>query len=374
MLVIFLFLRNLSATIIPSLALPMSIIGTFAVMYLLGYSLDNLSLMALTLSVGFVVDDAIVMLENIVRHMEMGEGALEAALRGSREIGFTIVSMTLSLAAVFIPVLFMGGIVGRLLHEFAVTIGVAILVSGFVSLTLTPMLCSRFLRHPRRAAARPAVPGHRAASSTACCDVYGWTLRRMLRHRDVTLAVLVLLLVGTGYLLHGHAQGLHPERGHRQIFGSDGGGAGHRFDAMVEHQQAGRGHRQADPNVEAFTSTVSAAATPGASSIRLKPRRPAHAQRRRGHRRAPAEAGEGARHAGVPAEPAAHPHRRPADREPVPVHAAGPDTDELYALAPAMRAEDRSRHPRPHRRHERPADQEPAGAVKSTATRPRRSA
>src|SRR5256712_3071969 len=141
-LVIFLFLRNLSATVIPSLALPLSIVGTFAVMYALGYSLDNLSLMALTLSVGFVVDDAIVMLENIVRHMEMGEGVLDAAFRGAQEVGFTIVSMTLSLAAVFIPVLFLGGILGRLLHEFAVTIGAAILVSGFVSLTLTPMLCS----------------------------------------------------------------------------------------------------------------------------------------------------------------------------------------------------------------------------------------
>src|SRR5205807_6762192 len=145
-LVIFLFLRNLSATAIPSVALPMSIVGTFIVMYLLGYSLDNLSLMALTLSVGFVVDDAIVMLENIVRHMEMGEGILEAAYNGSREIAFTIVSMTISLAAVFIPVLFMGGIVGRLFHEFAVAIGASILVSGFISLSLTPMLCSRFLK------------------------------------------------------------------------------------------------------------------------------------------------------------------------------------------------------------------------------------
>ncbi len=146
-MVIFLFLRNISATIIPSLALPMSIVGTFAAMYLLGYSLDNLSLMALTLTVGFVVDDAIVMLENIVRHMEMGKPPYQAAVEGAREIGFTIISMTISLAAVFIPVLFMGGIIGRLLHEFAVTIGVAILVSGFVSLTLTPMLCSRFLRN-----------------------------------------------------------------------------------------------------------------------------------------------------------------------------------------------------------------------------------
>ena len=146
MLVIFLFLRNFSATIIPSLALPMSIIGTFSVMYLLHYSLDNLSLMALTLAVGFVVDDAIVMLENIVRHLEMGKPKMQAAIDGAAEVGFTILSMTFSLAAVFIPFLFMGGIIGKLFHEFAVTIGVAILVSGFVSLTLTPMLSSRFLR------------------------------------------------------------------------------------------------------------------------------------------------------------------------------------------------------------------------------------
>ncbi len=151
-MVIFLFLRNISATLIPGVAVPLSIVGTFAVMYLLGYSLNNLSLMALTLSVGFVVDDAIVMLENIVRHMELGESRMEAARHGSREIGFTIVSMTISLVSVFIPVLFMGGIVGRLLHEFAVTIAVAILVSGFISLTLTPMLGSRFLKydHKRR--------------------------------------------------------------------------------------------------------------------------------------------------------------------------------------------------------------------------------
>src|ERR1044072_7704111 len=148
-LVIFLFLRNLSATIIPSLALPFSIVGTFAVMWAFGYSLDNLAIMALTLSVGFVVDDAIVMLENIVRHMEQGVPRMKAALDGSREIAFTILSMTLSLTAVFIPVLFMGGVVGRLMHEFAVTIAASILVSGVVSLTLTPMLCSRFLKPPQ---------------------------------------------------------------------------------------------------------------------------------------------------------------------------------------------------------------------------------
>ena len=174
-LVIFLFLRNLSATVIPSMALPMSIVGTFSVMYLLGYSLDNLSLMALTLSVGFVVDDAIVMLENIVRHLEMGKTPMQAAYDGAREIGFTIVSMTLSLAAVFIPVLFMGGIIGRLLHEFAVTIGVAVLVSGFVSLSLTPMMCSRFLRHQevRHGGVYNAI--ERVFQRTL--DAYDWSLR-----------------------------------------------------------------------------------------------------------------------------------------------------------------------------------------------------
>src|SRR2546422_6456908 len=156
-LVIFLFLRNVRATIIPTLALPTSIVFTFAVMYLLGFSLDNLSLMALTLSVGFVVDDAVVMLENIVRRMELGEGAMEAALKGSREIGFTIISMTVSLVAVFIPVLFLVGILGRLFREFAVTISVAILVSGFVSLSLTPMLCSRILKAIRHRGSSPTV-------------------------------------------------------------------------------------------------------------------------------------------------------------------------------------------------------------------------
>ena len=180
-LVIFFFLRNLPATIIPSLALPLSIIATFAVMHLLDYSLDNLSLMALALCVGFVVDDAIVMLENIVRHIEMGKDVFTAALDGSREVGFTIVSMTLSLAAVFIPVLFMGGIIGRLLREFAVTIAVAILVSGFVSLTLSPMLCSRFLRPHGEIR-----PGRLYAASeyffNAMLRAYEKSLKRILKH------------------------------------------------------------------------------------------------------------------------------------------------------------------------------------------------
>src|SRR5712692_2102376 len=206
-MVIFVFLRNVWATAIPSLALPFSIIGTFAAMYMLGYSLDNLSMMALILSVGFVVDDAIVMLENIYRHVEMGEEPLEASLVGSREIGFTIVSMTLSLAAVFIPVLFMGGVLGRLFREFAVTICVAILISGVVSVTLTPMLCSRFLKKPKHHG-KPGEAGATVQSQSrfyqtterafvGMLNAYDRTLQGALRHRAITAIAGVLVLFGT---------------------------------------------------------------------------------------------------------------------------------------------------------------------------------
>src|SRR5579863_8314929 len=197
--VIFLFLRNVSATVIPSLALPFSIIGTFALMYLLHYSLDNLSMMALILSVGFVVDDAIVMLENIFRHMEMGKKPLVASLVGSKEIGFTIVSMTLSLAAVFIPVLFMSGILGRLFREFSVTICVAILISGIVSVTLTPMLCSRFLRSPEQ---QKHSWFYRTTEKffEGMLRVYDRTLQVVLRHRQATMVAFVAVLVATAGL------------------------------------------------------------------------------------------------------------------------------------------------------------------------------
>src|SRR6185503_9018914 len=198
-MVIFIFLRNISATLIPGIAVPLSIVGTFGTMYLLGYSLNNLSLMALTLSVGFVVDDAIVMLENIVRHMEMGQGRLEAALNASKEIGFTIVSMTVSLVAVFIPVLFMGGIVGRLLHEFSVTIAIAILISGFVSLTLTPMLGSRFLRVDHGAKHNILYRTFESGFNVLT-RIYDFTLRIALRFRLATVGVAVLLLAGTVWL------------------------------------------------------------------------------------------------------------------------------------------------------------------------------
>ena len=222
-LVIFLFLRNLSATIIPSLALPMSIVGTFAVMYLLDYSLDNLSLMALILSVGFVVDDAIVVLENIVRHMEMGEKPFEAALNGSREIGFTILSMTLSLAAVFIPVFFLGGILGRLLHEFAVTIAAAILVSGLVSLTLTPMLCSRFLRPPREEH-HGRLYAQTERFFNGMLRIYDVTLQWVLRRRRATMIVALLLLVLTLILFGLIPKGFLPNEDQGTIFAFTEGG------------------------------------------------------------------------------------------------------------------------------------------------------
>ena len=209
-MVIFLFLRNASATLIPSMALPFSIMGTFAVMYVLDFSLDNLSMMALLLSIGFVVDDAIVMLENIVRHLERGETPLQAALLGSKEIGFTIVSMTLSLAAVFIPVLFMGGILGRLFKEFAVTICTAILISGLVSVTLTPMLCSRFLRviHPKE---QGWFSRMMERFFDAMLSGYKRSLRSALQHHYI-MAVIFFLVIGATVLLLGKvSKGFIPE-------------------------------------------------------------------------------------------------------------------------------------------------------------------
>jgi len=256
-MVIFLFLRNLSATVIPSLALPLSIVGTFAAMNLLGYSLDNLSLMALTLSVGFVVDDAIVMLENIVRHMEAGEAPFAAALKGSREIGFTIISMTLSLAAVFIPVLFMSGILGRLLHEFAVTIMVSILVSGFVSLTLTPMLCSRFVKPPAH-----EKHGRIYAASQRFFDgmlaIYDRSLKFVLAHPAATLLLSFVVLIVTGYLFGVVPKGFFPSQDTGQIFAITEAGQDISFDAMKEHQLALMRIVNEDTNVVAYMSSIGA--------------------------------------------------------------------------------------------------------------------
>src|SRR5215467_9789627 len=270
--VIFLFLRNWSATIIPSLALPMSIIGTFSVMYLLHYSLDNLSLMALTLAVGFVVDDAIVMLENIVRHLEMGKPKMQAAIDGAAEVGFTILSMTFSLAAVFIPFLFMGGIIGKLFHEFAVTIGVAILVSGFVSLTLTPMLSSRFLKsdHGKEHGAL-----YKATERfyDAWLGLYERTLAWVMERRPLTLAFSAVILVATGFLFCARLKGLFRTDFTDEMVTTTEAAEGVSYDALVAQQREVAEVIKRDPDVRSVTSSVgtTAAANQGQLTIDLKP-------------------------------------------------------------------------------------------------------
>jgi HAE1 family hydrophobic/amphiphilic exporter-1 len=230
-LVIFVFLRNVSATAIPSLAVPLSLLGTFAAMKLLGFTIDILSMMAMTLSVGFVVDDAIVMLENIVRHMEMGKTRMQAAFDGAREVGFTIVSMTVSLVAVFIPVLFMGGIIGRLLREFSITIAVAVLISGVISLTLTPMLSSRFLRHE----SHPTGWFYKGTESFFIWlnGTYRRTLKAVLRHRRVTLLASIALTIATGYLFVVMPKGFMPTVDQGFLEGGAEGAQDASYDEMV---------------------------------------------------------------------------------------------------------------------------------------------
>ena len=275
-MVIFLFLRNIPATIIPSIALPMSIIGTFAVMYTFGYSLDNISLMALTLCVGFVVDDAIVMLENITRHIEMGKSVLQATLEGSREIVFTIISMTISLAAVFIPVLFMGGILGRLLHEFAVTIMAAVLISGFVSLTLTPMMCSRILRPHRHDERHGQVYMAFERAFDAVRDAYDVTLSWTLRHQRMVLIAFLLVCVATGVLFSRAPKGFLPSEDSGQLFCFVEGPQDISFEAMTELQQRVAAIIAQDPNVDAAMSFIGATGfspslNVGRITITLKP-------------------------------------------------------------------------------------------------------
>ena len=327
-LVIFLFLRNLSATVIPSLALPMSIVGTFSVMYLLGYSLDNLSLMALILAVGFVVDDAIVVLENIVRHMEMGEKPFEAALKGSREIGFTILSMTLSLAAVFIPVFFMGGILGRLLHEFAVTIVAAILVSGLVSLTLTPMLCSRFLKPPRE-----EHHGRLYLLTERFFDgmlrLYDSTLQWVLRHRrshhggfrpapDRHLRALRASFPRASCPAKTRAPSLPSPRLPRAFPSRPWCGNKRRWRPLSPRTLTWTtgcpASGPAAPTWRAIPAACSSASFPGS-------KRPGVDEIIQ-QLRVPTVHGPG--HPGLSAEPAPHPHRRHADQGPLPAHPAEP--------------------------------------------------
>jgi HAE1 family hydrophobic/amphiphilic exporter-1 len=275
-LVIFLFLRNIPATIIPALALPMSIIGTFAVMYLFGYSLDNISLMALTLCVGFVVDDAIVMLENITRHIEQGKSVMQATLDGSKEIVFTIISMTISLAAVFIPVLFMGGILGRLLNEFAVTIMAAVLISGFVSLTLTPMMCSKILRPHRDDERHGRVYMAFERAFDAWRDAYATTLRWTMRHQRTVMVLFLAVCVGTAVLFARAPKGFLPSEDSGQLFCFVEGPQDISFEAMAELQRQVADIIAQDPNVEAAMSFVGATGfspslNVGRITITLKP-------------------------------------------------------------------------------------------------------
>jgi HAE1 family hydrophobic/amphiphilic exporter-1 len=269
-LVIFLFLRNLPATVIPSLALPVSIVGTFAIMSVFGYSLDNLSLMALTLAVGFVVDDAIVMLENIVRHMEKGEPPLEAAFRGSKEIAFTILSMTISLAAVFLPVLFMGGLVGRLFKEFAVTIGAAILVSGVVSLTLTPLLCARFLKHAPAEERHGRVYRFIERGFEWSLHTYDRGLRWSLSHPRTVVAFSALVLVAMVPLWRAVPKGFLPSEDTGRVVINTEAAEGTSFDAMVRAQRQVAEIVASHPAVERAISRAYSRGTSGAGFMFLR--------------------------------------------------------------------------------------------------------
>ncbi|RDI37209.1 efflux RND transporter permease subunit [Aquicella lusitana] len=275
-LIIFLFLRNVYATLIPTLALPLSVIGTFAFMYQFGFNLDNLSLLALTLSVGYVVDDAIVMLENIFRYRELGEAPLAAALKGSKQISFTILSMTLSLVAVFIPVLFMGGLLGRIFHEFGVTITTAILMSGFISLTLTPMMASRFLRgelnEEKFAWQRKIESIYRAMVS-----LYERTLQWTMAHQRLIMGIFLITFVLSCYLFYVIPKGFLPSEDTGQLFAYTEADPSVSFATMVKRQQAVSHIVEADPNIESVVSIAGAGGATSSSNagrlfMRLKPR------------------------------------------------------------------------------------------------------
>ncbi|HYH17459.1 MAG TPA: multidrug efflux RND transporter permease subunit [Azospirillum sp.] len=275
-LVIFLFLRKLSATMIPALAVPISLIATAAGMHVMGFSIDNISLLALTLSVGLVVDDAIVMLENIVRYVEEGMPPFQAAIKGSREIGFTIISITLSLVAVFIPILLMGGVVGRLFHEFAVVVSMAIGASAFVSLTLTPMLCSRFLKREKHG--EEGVFGRvLEAGFDAMLRAYAVTLRWCLRHRPVMLVVFLATIVGTAHFYTAIPKGFFPTEDLGQLFISTEAAPDVSFPAMAERQRQAAAIVQAHPAV-AYVNSSAGAGGPNPTSntgrmfVALKPR------------------------------------------------------------------------------------------------------
>ena len=276
-MVIFLFLRKVSATIIPALAVPVSLIGTCAAMYAFGFSINNMTLLALTLSVGFVVDDAIVMLENIVRHIEGGMRPFEAALKGSREIGFTIVSITFSLIAVFIPVLLMGGMVGRVFREFAVSVSVAIIVSGFVSLTLTPMLCARVLKSHHAEEKQNFVLRAFERFFETLLATYEWTLDRVLAYKSIMLMVTIATIAGTIALYVVVPKGFFPTEDTGYVIGITDARTDIAFESMAEHQRKVADIVRADPAVAYVNSTVggggpNSVTNSGRMLVALKPR------------------------------------------------------------------------------------------------------
>ena len=346
----------------------MSLVGTFAVMYLLGYSLDNLSLMALTLAVGFVVDDAIVVLENIVRHIEQGEPVMEAALNGSREISFTVISMTLSLVAVFIPVLFLGGLIGRLFQEFAVTIA-----RGDPGLGLR-------LAHPHADALQPLAQARARAGAQhgrfyqvieraweTSLAWYERSLGWVMDRRGAGDAVQPAASWSARWCWAGSCpRGSSRARTPSQLNGTTETAEGTSYDAMVQHQRAAAAIVQEDPNVDGFMSSVGAggrsnSVNQGRLFIHLKPREPARrSSADAGGPVAHPQAGGGAGHAGLHHQPAGDQHRRPLVQEPVPVHPA--ELRHRGAVPRRRRAgAAAARRARAHRRHQRPADQEPAG-------------
>jgi multidrug efflux pump len=327
-MVIFLFLRNLYATIIPSIAVPVSLVGTFGAMYALGYSLDNLSLMALTISTGFVVDDAIVMIENISRYLEAGDTPMQAAMKGAEQIGFTIISLTVSLIAVLIPLLFMGDVIGRLFREFAVTLAVTIILSAVVSLTLTPMMCSRILRHtPKEQQGRFFKASERVFENIIA--FYGRTLKFVLRFPDHHAAGCRSHAGADHFSLHLIPKGFFPTQDTGVIQGISQAPETISFAAMAQKQQQLAHIVLQDPAVESLSSFIGADGTnttlnSGRMSINLKPLERAQHERLRRDSQAAGEPEAGGRHRALHGAGAEHHRGRPREPHPVPVHAGRP--------------------------------------------------
>ncbi len=356
-LVVFVFLRDVRATLIPSVAVPVSLIGTFGVMYLFGYSLDNLSLMALTIATGFVVDDAIVVLENVSRHMEEGMSPMKAAIQGAGEVGFTVLSMSVSLVAVFIPILLMGGMVGRLFREFAVTLSAAVLISLVVSLTTTPMLCARILR-PEKGRTHGRLYRASERAFEWLHGRYDRSLSWALRHPRIMIVVTLATVALNIYLFVIVPKGFFPQQDTGRLAGSIEGAQDISFQAMREKLEELVAIVQADPavqNVLGFTGGGLARNTARVFAA-LKPLDEREHERRPGHRPPARQARHGAGRHPLPAGGAGRAHRRPLEQCSVPVHAAGRKPRGALRLG-AARAPAAARASAAGRREQRPAQQ-----------------